>query len=535
MDPVLLVIPFFNGDRGQVERLGKWMKALSGEKRIGSELLFCATESTFIEGIGQNFVGLFDKLTAIKQTFGPSLLPGEPSWPKACNFQFCHVARYIYEQRKDISAWYYFEPDNLPLTADWWERICVDYEKQAKPFYGVKASYIQRAGDTKWEDGEHMIGTGIYPQNAWLRVKGYEQIERQQPNRPWDAITRDEVNSQCHFTNLICNIHSSRGFREEKDGRLTAIYRRNMDSEFDRRPVKIPQETVVFHGAKDSSLRLILEKKLGISQEDTLTYAHAGDLGDIIWALPSIQEKGGGILKISSRGYAREPMTDKRIALIKPLLLEQSYIQSVESHDEGYVDFDFRQFRVLHKKHSNLVRDQAEWTGSFADGHKAWLKVSGVKPNYFALVNRTDRYCNEKFPWVKVCAAYKQALKFIGLREEWAAFQKEYGSIDYLPTQDLLEVAKLIVGSEVFIGNQSVCNAIAEGLKHKHIQETCPEAKDCIFPSKDIVYYIDGQLELSVKESPQPLAFGLKDILKNQDFQKEIRRLVREALKEELG
>lgn len=525
MGSMLLVIPFHNGDRGQVERLGKWMNVLSKGKKIGDQILFAATEKADIAGIGDNFKGLFSEIKGIQQTFGPNLQHNEPAWPKACNFQFLHVCKYINEAYPDIDSFYYFEPDNLPLTPDWFDKIQADYKKQGKPFYGASASYVMRADGATWEDGQHMIGTGIYPRNAWARVKGYEQIERNQPGRPWDALTRDEVNPMCHFTDLIQNVHSSRGFRDN-DG-LTAVYRPNMENEFLRREVPISHKAVIFHGCKDASLRLIVAKRLGIEQNDRLTFCHAGDLGDIIYALPSIKAYGGGVLKFSDNGYAREQMTDARIDLIAPLLFEQKYIHSVARHEGEYVDFDFRDFRVLHKQHSNLSVDQAEWTGAVIDTVNPWLEVDQVEKSSHVIINRTERYRNSKFPWATIHRKLATYLRLIGLPKEHAEFEDTFGTTAYVATQDLLQVAKLIAGCNTFIGNQSVCYSISEGLKHKRIQETCEDAMDCIYNGEGGTYYIDGKLELPEIEDSRPETIPDIDQL-------QLENLIRQIVKEEI-
>lgn len=494
---ILLVIPFYNGDRGQVERLGRWLQALHKEKKISPELLFVGTVQTDLKGIGNEFKSLFDKVGGIRQQFGPNLEPGQPSWPKAPNFQFLHTAKYIDENRLDIDGFYYFEPDNLPITPDWFDRIVAEYTEKGQPFYGAEASYLERSGTEAWENGSHMIGTGIYPRNAWTRIKAYAEIERTEPNRPWDAITRDEVNPQCFFTKLICHLHNSRGFRMDHDAAidplwkheptvLTVVSRTNTDPEVHRRAVEINPEAVVIHGCKDSSLRLLYGEKLGIKNTQPLTFAHAGDLGDLVYALPPIMEKRGTVLKLSPRGYARESFTPERQAVVKSFIESQGI--SVEPHDEMYVDFDFRQFRVLHKQHSNLLEDQAQWVGSKASRLQGspWLSFPDIQSTGHIVINRTSRYQNPKFPWGTVLRKYNASLRFIGTLEEYKDFEKEFGSVSYVSTPTLLDAAKYIAASRLFIGNQSACFAIAEGLKIPRIQETCPEAMDCIFDSSGI-------------------------------------------------
>lgn len=533
MGKMLLVIPFYHGDRGQVERLGKWMTALSGGKRIGESLLFCGTESADMQGIGENFKGLFDEIKGIRQTHGPELQTNERPWPKACNFQFLHTAKHIYENVQDVDSFYYFEPDNLPLTPDWFDRIQADYKKQDRPFYGVAASYVQRIDDSAWEDGQHMIGTGVYPHNAWRRIKMYEKIEREQPNRPWDALTRDEVNPSCHFTKLICNYHNSRGFMRNEEGQMSAVYRPNLEKDVLRREVFIPEEAVVFHGCKDSSLRLMLESDMGLSDpEEVLTFVHAGDLGDIIYSLPAIRARGGGIIKFSEHGYAREPMTDERVGVIADLLFEQSYIKGIERHDDGYTDYDLRGFRALHKQHSNLAGDQANWIGVKPDMTIPWLHVPKVGSTPIIIVNRTERYRNPDFPWQRFYAENWQAMRFVGLDSEHQEFEQEVGKVSRITTANLLDVAKLISGSLMFVGNQSVCFAIAEGLKHERIQETCLDAMDCMFADQKATHIMIAS-DMKMKPLPLQEVSACKTFdLDSPEVKEKIRQIAREVVEE---
>lgn len=540
MAKMLLVIPFYNGDRGQVERLGKYMKALSKGKKIAESLLFWAREDTEPLGIGNNFVGLFDEIKAVQMTHGADIPYGSQPWPRACNFQFIQCAQYIDKHRQDVDAFYYCEPDNLPLVPDWFEKLQADYFKQGKPFYGVASTYIKRDGVDAWADGEHMIGTGIYPRNAWQRIKGYQTILNQNPNAPWDAITRDEVNPQCHFTKLIGNIHSSRGFRYD-DGILTAIYRPNLEKIFQRQAAPLG-DAIILHGCKDSSLRLIMQAENEIVQDEPLTFAHAGDLGDAIYAIPAIEEyceinNVSAIIKFSEKEAARERMTPDRIDAIAPLLLEQDCIHQIEVHDEGYVDFDFRYFRTIHRQGQNLCMEQSEWVGARKDLHLSpipWLKLPSAKPNGQIVINRTERYQNELFPWGELFRDYMQQMRFIGLQSEHENFEEEVGRVVYQPTESLLDVAHLIAGSEVFIGNQSVCYAIAEGLKHKRIQETWPGSPDCVFPSDNAFFCVEGIIPENflpkIATALKSESMDIQELMKHPEFNDKVRQIVKEEL-----
>ena len=66
-------------------------------------------------------------------------------------------------------------------------------------------------------------------------------------------------------------------------------------------------------------------------------------------------------------------------------------------------------------------------------------------------------------------------MSFVGLKDEFDAFVRSTGGmglVTYMHTCSLLEVAALIKGSDLFIGNQSCPCWIAMGLGHRMIQET---------------------------------------------------------------
>jgi hypothetical protein len=109
------------------------------------------------------------------------------------------------------------------------------------------------------------------------------------------------------------------------------------------------------------------------------------------------------------------------------------------------------------------------------------------------IINRTSRYQNPWFPWKEIVQHYGSRIIFVGLHHEYTAFIKEYGIVSYRETSDFLELARLIAGSRLFIGNQSSANAIAEGLKHNLIQETCLHITDCIFKRDNAQHVFDGE------------------------------------------
>ena len=78
------------------------------------------------------------------------------------------------------------------------------------------------------------------------------------------------------------------------------------------------------------------------------------------------------------------------------------------------------------------------------------------------IINRTQRYAyNPDFAWGLLKG---NDCVFVGLRDEWRAFCRDFFPVAYYPTDTLLELARIVAGAELFLGNQSFAFAIAEGL-----------------------------------------------------------------------
>jgi hypothetical protein len=63
---------------------------------------------------------------------------------------------------------------------------------------------------------------------------------------------------------------------------------------------------------------------------------------------------------------------------------------------------------------------------------------------------------------------------------------------------DYLELATAINSSDCFIGNQSSANCVAEGLKHKTIQEVCLWQPDCIYKRDNAAFCYDGTIDTTI-------------------------------------
>lgn len=232
-----------------------------------------------------------------------------------------------------------------------------------------------------------------------------------------------------------------------------------------------------------------------------MTFKHSGDWGDIIYSLPTMRAMGGGKLVFGVCRKTRQVLGAGSLDVIAPLLLLQSYIESV-SMMSGEVDFsdldlwrEKSEFLYAHGK--TLAEYHLESFGlTKKETETRWLEPVDPVREAKVIINRTERYRNPLFPWREVVDKYMDDAAFIGFPNEHEEFCRDYGKIRYIETRNFLDAARVMSGSELFIGNQSCCFAIAEGLKLNVIQESLNHAPDCIFKRPNARHVAGDYLEL---------------------------------------
>jgi hypothetical protein len=223
-------------------------------------------------------------------------------------------------------------------------------------------------------------------------------------------------------------------------------------------------------------------------------FIHSGDLGDVLYALPTVRAMGGGTIHlIDSPGMTAHGMTPERIAAIQPLLESQPYISEVRTDFpvEGMDEVNLNAFRFSGQDFvSTFLPDTTLNTFRLpvTERDTKWLtadpyhsKESGMAAP--VILARSARYHNPRFPWRKILEKYGRDALFVGTPAEYVAFNTEFGSsLNFKYTGDLLHLARVIASADLFIGNQSAPLAIAHGLKQNAIVEVCPYCPNCIDP-----------------------------------------------------
>lgn len=242
------------------------------------------------------------------------------------------------------------------------------------------------------------------------------------------------------------------------------------------------------------------------------TFKHSGDLGDIIYSLPTIRALGGGILFLDPKGGESDPyikrqcvdgktrLNHQTIDFISPLIKLQPYIKDVRYWQGEKVTYNLDEFR---QKFSDPTRRSK--TGNLADLHleqfklpfseveKPWLHVDGdTKLHKKVIIARSPRV-QGGFGTLNATKFYlKENAIFVGIPKEHEFFEWTFGiTIDYHKTDTVIDLFKVIKGSELFIGNSSFPLSLAIGMGHPNIQqEVDPKVPTTVFENiKSMRYF----------------------------------------------
>ena len=215
---------------------------------------------------------------------------------------------------------------------------------------------------------------------------------------------------------------------------------------------------------------------------------HSGNIGDVIYSLPTAFSLGAThfILNIcSDPAFAGRVMTRDAALKVAPLLLGQGGIRRV-SVIQTQIPFEYADPRTIGvdlvldafrvtcaDPHSHLIHRHALPFGIRVDGSKRWLQSEpcresdlpeGIRSPYI-VVSLTKR-------WRRWDAAYYASLLrdvppenliFVGVEEDLIHKTQIPGA--FLKPADFTQLARILTGAALFIGNPSFPYALAESLK----------------------------------------------------------------------
>jgi hypothetical protein len=229
-----------------------------------------------------------------------------------------------------------------------------------------------------------------------------------------------------------------------------------------------------------------------IPQKEEYHVKHSGNAGDIIYSLPAVYAIAGEAsihfhLKTGVPGiYGKNPhplgnvmLNDRMVEMLAPLLVAQRQIVSCTvNHGNTPIDIDLDLIRdhPFPLNRGNIARWYFYIFAVNADLSQPWLSAlpdEGCRESI--VVARSQRYHAPGIAY-NFLQQYPD-VRFVGTEAEYQEMRVMVPRLKYLPVRDFLELARIIAGSRLFIGNQSFPFSIAEGLKVKRLLEVyhlCP-------------------------------------------------------------
>lgn len=240
--------------------------------------------------------------------------------------------------------------------------------------------------------------------------------------------------------------------------------------------------------------------------ENKLLFKHGCFAGDLIYALAGIKnicessghkaiiyqwlDQQGRLYEGADHPYGNSMMNQYAFDMLKPLLESQDYVESFLpwQGEKVMVDLDTLRQVKSHMPYGNIVT----WLGMvFAEMRpeywKPWITipehlVNGMGLHEMIVVNRTSRYHGQWIDYFHL-KEYQDRILFVGTPEEHKAFELEWGfNITHYQVIDFHSLACVIASCKLFIGNQSMCFAIAEAMKTPRLLEVCdfaPNVQPC--------------------------------------------------------
>lgn len=251
---------------------------------------------------------------------------------------------------------------------------------------------------------------------------------------------------------------------------------------------------------------------------DPKIYHSSGDYGDLIYGLSVVKQMGDGVIFLSGDNRYPYPLNSRWgrtgapaewVDNIKPLLEEQSYVWKAQyTHATPFsTTCDLNAFRKPWKNRTARDFDSIfslhhRVFGTTHPENEPWLTVTEpvTIPGRDIIVNRTARYHNDEVDWYSLVQVYSHRMAFIGTAQEASVFEgfaTPKPVVPWIKTGNMLDMARVIAGGKVFIGNQSSALAIAHGLGKRVIVEEWPANRNChLNRGDDAIYWNKGFVKI---------------------------------------
>ncbi|MCW3087902.1 MAG: hypothetical protein JWQ78_1288 [Sediminibacterium sp.] len=223
------------------------------------------------------------------------------------------------------------------------------------------------------------------------------------------------------------------------------------------------------------------------ADSEEVNFRHSGHAGDMLHAIPAMYALAKGkkinlylYLNQPARNFTRQMkhpngnvmFTQKSVELFAPLLLSQPQFNRCEAYTDQNIHYDLSEFREF--PFDYRMGSITRWYFlAFAvnwDLGQPWIRTNpDTSFNNAVIVARTSRYRTPGIDY-RFLQKYPRVV-FVGLPEEFENMREQIPHMEYKPVKDFLELAQVIAGGKLFIGNQSLPSGLAEAMKVKRVVE----------------------------------------------------------------
>jgi hypothetical protein len=251
------------------------------------------------------------------------------------------------------------------------------------------------------------------------------------------------------------------------------------------------------------------------------TFKHSGTLGDLIYSLYLVKKMGGGHYRVAIEniencvakyGYRPEDVdpqhkgrfTTQDFSWLTPLLERQPYINKLSTWYLGDAepDFDLDHYRsVLYRTFEGNILQAYHIAFNvpftMSDYDSPWIEADPIEAAPI-VISRSFRYRppNGDSGWQNIVKEghLEGNSVFVGTPKEHENFVQTFGvDVPYRPVKDFLELAGIIAGCELFMGNQGFAYSLAVGLGKSSVLEINKivpmQMNECFFPRNNIQYF----------------------------------------------
>lgn len=242
-------------------------------------------------------------------------------------------------------------------------------------------------------------------------------------------------------------------------------------------------------------------------------FKHSGNSGDIIYAIPTMKaiaqdqdiclhlylNKPAGYAQYMKHPLGNVTLSQNMFDMLQPLLISQPQISECKILDDESTQIDvdldlIREYPMLLDR-GNIARWYFLLFPVNYDLNKPWLQVDPDPAMKDSIVlARSNRYQAPNIDY-SILKKYPRVY-FVGVPEEYEAMKEIVPDLQYRPVNNFLEMASVIAGSRLFIGNQSFPFSIAEALKVNRLLEVyfdCPNVT--VYGDKGFDFSFQPQFE----------------------------------------